>query len=75
MRVIPVALAGCVLLSPAALGGPREEALAVVQRWSDAFAASDLARLIHDGNNVASKAVQVQGFTARRRIVAAVLRL
>jgi hypothetical protein len=34
-----------------------------------------LTRLIHDGNNVASKAVQAQEFTARRRIVAAVLRL
>ena len=42
MRLVPRALAACVVLSPAAVAGPREDALAVVQRWSAAFAASDV---------------------------------
>lgn len=42
MRSLMLAAVAGVSLSSAALAGPREEALAVLQRWSEAFAASDV---------------------------------
>lgn len=42
MRLIHMLTAAAIALPAAAAAGPREDALAVLQKWSEAFAASDV---------------------------------
>jgi uncharacterized protein (TIGR02246 family) len=46
MRLFVSVVALCASLSSAALAGPREDALAVLDKWTNAFAASDVDAIV-----------------------------